>query len=47
VPNRAAEVFACLCVDDAAATIDFYVKAFGVREKFRLSEPNGASATPS
>jgi PhnB protein len=35
------EVFAYLCVSDAAAAIDFYGRAFGVREKFRLTEPGG------
>jgi PhnB protein len=38
---RIKEVFAYLCVSDAAAAIDFYKRAFGVREKFRLSEPSG------
>lgn len=35
------EVFAYLCVSDAQAAIDFYKRAFGVREKFRLVEPSG------
>ena len=35
------EVFAYLCVSDASAAIEFYTRAFGVREKFRLSEPSG------
>ncbi|WP_338763153.1 VOC family protein [Massilia sp. METH4] len=35
------ELFAYLCVNDAAAAIDFYGKAFGAVEKFRLSEPGG------
>jgi uncharacterized glyoxalase superfamily protein PhnB len=35
------EVFAYLCVSDAAAAIDFYKQAFGAKEKFRLTEPNG------
>lgn len=35
------EVFAYLCVSDAAAAIDFYRRAFGVEEKFRLTEPSG------
>ncbi len=38
---RIEEVFAYLCVSDAATAIDFYKRAFGVREKFRLSEPSG------
>lgn len=35
------EVFAYLCVADAAAAIAFYQRAFGVKEKFRLTEPSG------
>lgn len=35
------EVFAYLCVTDAAAAIDFYRRAFGAKEKFRLTEPSG------
>ncbi len=35
------EVFAYLCVSDAAAAIVFYRRAFGVQEKFRLTEPSG------
>ena len=35
------EVYAYLCVKDAPAAIDFYTRAFGVREKFRLVEPSG------
>ncbi|MCI0682682.1 MAG: VOC family protein [Gemmataceae bacterium] len=35
------ELFAYLHVKNAAAAIDFYVKAFGAREKFRLTEPSG------
>lgn len=35
------EVFAYLCVSDATAAIDFYQRAFGVVEKFRLVEPGG------
>ncbi len=35
------EVFAYLCVSDAAAALDFYPRAFGARETFRLVEPNG------
>lgn len=35
------EVFAYLTVDDAAKAIDFYTRAFGAREKFRLAEPGG------
>lgn len=35
------ELFAYLRVHDAARAIDFYVAAFGAREKFRLTEPSG------
>ncbi|HJR75291.1 MAG TPA: VOC family protein [Luteimonas sp.] len=35
------EVFAYLCVADAARAIDFYARAFGAAEKFRLVEPGG------
>ncbi len=35
------ELFPYLRVRDAAAAIEFYVKAFGVREKYRLVEPTG------
>lgn len=35
------ELFPYLHVANAAAAIDFYVRAFGVREKFRLTEPGG------
>ena len=35
------EVFAYLTVDGAAKAIDFYIRAFGAREKFRLAEPGG------
>jgi PhnB protein len=35
------ELFAYLHVKDAAAAIEFYKRAFGAAEKFRLSEPGG------
>lgn len=35
------EVFPYLCVRDANAAIDFYKKAFGAEEVFRLTEPSG------
>lgn len=35
------ELFAYLCVADTAKAIDFYTKAFGAREKMRLTEPAG------
>jgi PhnB protein len=33
------DLFPCLCVKDAGQAIEFYVRAFGAREKFRLAEP--------
>lgn len=35
------ELYPYLCVRDASAAIDFYARAFGTREKFRLTEPDG------
>lgn len=35
------EVFPYLCVRDAGAAIDFYKRAFGAEEVFRLTEPTG------
>lgn len=35
------EVFAYLTVSDAAAAIEFYTRAFGATESFRLVEPSG------
>jgi PhnB protein len=35
------EVFAYLCVRDTAAAIDFYSRAFGATERYRLTEPSG------
>ena len=35
------EVFAYLCVNDAAGAMDFYHHAFGATEIFRLTEPGG------
>ena len=35
------ELFAYLTVRNAAEAIDFYIKVFGVKEKFRLVEPSG------
>jgi uncharacterized glyoxalase superfamily protein PhnB len=35
------ELFAYLCVNRAPEAIDFYTKAFGAVEKFRLTEPSG------
>ena len=38
---RIHELFPYLCVKDARRAIDFYARAFGAREKFRLAEPSG------
>ncbi|MEX2125278.1 MAG: VOC family protein [Woeseia sp.] len=35
------EMFAYLCVHDGAKAIEFYTKAFGATEKFRLVESGG------
>lgn len=35
------EVFAYLCVSDAATALAFYQTTFGAKEKFRLTEPSG------
>jgi PhnB protein len=35
------ELFAYLCVENAAKAIDFYTQAFGAKEKYRLTEPTG------
>ncbi|MDN7431425.1 VOC family protein [Burkholderia sp. AU45388] len=35
------ELYAYLCVRDARAAIDFYIRAFGAHELFRLTEPDG------
>jgi PhnB protein len=35
------ELFAYLCVDNAAKAIEFYKNAFEAQEKFRLTEPSG------
>jgi uncharacterized glyoxalase superfamily protein PhnB len=35
------ELFPYLHVRNAAQAIEFYVKAFGAKEKFRLTEPSG------
>ena len=35
------ELFPYLRIKDAGAAIEFYKQAFGVNEKFRLTEPSG------
>jgi uncharacterized glyoxalase superfamily protein PhnB len=39
--NQIHELFAYLCVHNAKEAIEFYAKAFGARENFRLTEPSG------
>ena len=34
-------MFPYLCVHDADAAVDFYGRVFGMKEKFRLTEPGG------
>ncbi len=40
-PSPIHELFAYLCVSDAGKAIAFYQRAFGVTERFRLTEPSG------
>lgn len=40
-PIEIHEVYAYLCVHDTARAIDFYARAFGATELFRLTEPSG------
>lgn len=40
-PLEIHEVFAYLRVHDASAALDFYARAFGAEELFRLTEPGG------
>lgn len=40
-PLQIHEVFAYLRVHDTAAALDFYARAFGAEELFRLTEPGG------
>jgi uncharacterized glyoxalase superfamily protein PhnB len=35
------ELFVYLCVRDASKAVEFYSRAFGATEKFRLTEPGG------
>ena len=35
------QMYPYLCVADASKAIEFYTKAFGASEKFRLTEPGG------
>ncbi|MFD7556444.1 VOC family protein [Streptomyces sp. NPDC059835] len=41
VPERYPRVTPYLCVDGAAAAIDFYVSVLGARERMRMSAPEG------
>ena len=47
VPDGYHTVTPYLAVDDAAAAIEYYVKAFGAEERGRMEAPDGRSATPS
>jgi PhnB protein len=40
-PVKIHELFAYLCVENAAKAIEFYKNAFEAQEKFRLTEPSG------
>lgn len=39
--NHVHELFAYLIVGGAAEAIEFYAKAFGAKEKYRLNDPSG------
>jgi PhnB protein len=39
--NTIHELFAYLCVPDTQKAIEFYAKAFGAEELYRLTEPSG------
>src|SRR5688500_6639744 len=41
IPNPNQPLAPYLIVKDAAKAIEFYVRAFGATERFRLSEPSG------
>lgn len=43
-PMKIENVSPYLCVSDAAAAIDFYQRAFGASETYRLAEPSGRIA---
>ena len=43
-PHRGHAIVPYLIVDGAAAAIDFYVRAFGAVERYRLTEPSGRIA---
>jgi PhnB protein len=44
IPEGYHSVTPYLCVDDAAATIEYYTKAFGAKEVVRMDGPDGAIA---
>lgn len=44
VPDGYHTITAHLIIDDAAGAIDFYKKAFGARERLRMSTPDGKVA---
>src|SRR5262245_23527215 len=41
LPMKIKEMFPYLCVKRAPEAIEFYTRAFGAKEKFRLMEPGG------
>ncbi len=41
--DKATSLSPYICVSDAAGAIEFYKKAFGAEEKFRLTDPAGGS----
>ncbi len=41
-PDQSGRMIPYLMIDGAAAAIDFYVKAFGAEERYRLAMPDGA-----
>lgn len=41
IPDRYPPIAAYLCVDGAAAAIEFYKRAFGAKERMRMAAPGG------
>jgi PhnB protein len=44
IPEGYPAVAPYLCVDDAAAAIEYYTKAFGAKETTRMDSPDGLIA---
>ena len=44
IPDGYHSITPYLSVEGAAAAIDFYVRAFGAKERMRMAQPNGAIA---